>query len=121
MAGSLIYLSVLSRAHHNDSIRGQGILNRMDKMKTDINRLLNVMNTLEKKELVNQNNAEVKKERSVVRKLYPNSYLFTKWGDDLSEEEQKEAERLFQRYGYNAFLSDRLPLNREIPDTRPAR
>ncbi|KAK1878649.1 putative polypeptide N-acetylgalactosaminyltransferase 8 [Dissostichus eleginoides] len=85
-------------------------------MKTDINRLLNVMNKLEKKELVNQNNAEVKKERSVVRKLYPNSHLFTKWGDDLSEEEeeeQKEAERLFQRYGYNAFLSDRLPLNRD--------
>uniref|UniRef100_I3ITT3 Polypeptide N-acetylgalactosaminyltransferase n=1 Tax=Oreochromis niloticus TaxID=8128 RepID=I3ITT3_ORENI len=43
------------------------------------------------------------------------------WGDDLSEEEQKEAEQLFQRYGYNAFLSDRLPLNREIPDTRPPR
>ncbi|KAJ4919722.1 hypothetical protein JOQ06_024418 [Pogonophryne albipinna] len=30
------------------------------------------------KELVNQNNAEVKKERSVVRKLYPNSHPFTK-------------------------------------------
>ncbi|KAK5848943.1 hypothetical protein PBY51_008623 [Eleginops maclovinus] len=132
MAGSLLYLSSikkevhthserLSRAHHNDSIRGQGILNRMDKMETDINRLLNVLNKLEKKELVNQNNEEVKKERSVVRKLYLNSYLFTKWGDDLSEEEQKEAERLFVRYGYNSFLSDRLPLNREIPDTRPAR
>uniref|UniRef100_A0A4W5QK16 Polypeptide N-acetylgalactosaminyltransferase 8 n=1 Tax=Hucho hucho TaxID=62062 RepID=A0A4W5QK16_9TELE len=36
---------------------------------------------------------------------------------ELSEEEQKEAEGLFQMYGYNAFLSDRLPLNREIPDT----
>ncbi|KAI4809043.1 hypothetical protein KUCAC02_017959 [Chaenocephalus aceratus] len=57
---------------------GQGIPNRMDNMKTDINRLLNVMNKLEKKELVNQNNAEVKKERSVVRKLYPNSHPFTK-------------------------------------------
>ncbi|KAK5876546.1 hypothetical protein CesoFtcFv8_025889 [Champsocephalus esox] len=132
MAGSLLYLGSikkevhthserLSSAHHNDSIRGQGMLNRMDKMETDINRLLNVMNKLEKKELVNQNNADVKKERSVVRKLYPNSPLFTKWGGDLSEEEQKEAERLFQSYGYNAFLSDRLPLNREIPDTRPAR
>ncbi|KAI4803405.1 hypothetical protein KUCAC02_006954 [Chaenocephalus aceratus] len=112
MAGSLLYLGSIKKevhthserlgsAHHNDSIRGQGMLNRMDKMETDINRLLNVMNKLEKKELVNQNNADVKKERSV--------------------EEQKEAERLFQSYGYNAFLSDRLPLNREIPDTRPAR
>uniref|UniRef100_A0A3B4YH78 Polypeptide N-acetylgalactosaminyltransferase n=1 Tax=Seriola lalandi dorsalis TaxID=1841481 RepID=A0A3B4YH78_SERLL len=61
------------------------------------------------------------KERKVVRKLFPNSALFTRWGDELSEEEQKEAEKLFQRYGYNAFLSDRLPLNREIPDTRPSR
>uniref|UniRef100_A0A672ZI81 Polypeptide N-acetylgalactosaminyltransferase n=1 Tax=Sphaeramia orbicularis TaxID=375764 RepID=A0A672ZI81_9TELE len=44
-----------------------------------------------------------------------------KWGDGLSEEEQKEAEQLFQKYGYNAFVSDRLPLNREIPDTRPSK
>ncbi|XP_054481044.1 probable polypeptide N-acetylgalactosaminyltransferase 8 [Anoplopoma fimbria] len=132
MAAALLYLSSitrevhthserLQRAHHNDSIRGQGMLKRMDKMETDITRLLNLMANLEKKELVKQNNAEVKREKTMVRKLYPNSALFRKWGDELSEEEQKEAEMLFQRYGYNSFLSDRLPLNREIPDTRPPR
>ncbi len=79
------------------------------------------MNQIEKKEPAPQKVAEVKDERKLVRKLYPNSALFSKWGDGLSEEEQKEAEELFLRYGYNAFLSDRLPLNREIPDTRPHR
>ncbi|KAF4095036.1 hypothetical protein G5714_024114 [Onychostoma macrolepis] len=32
-----------------------------------------------------------------------------------------EAERQFQEFGYNVFLSDRLPLNRTIPDTRNIR
>nr|XP_040030108.1 probable polypeptide N-acetylgalactosaminyltransferase 8 isoform X2 [Gasterosteus aculeatus aculeatus] len=111
----------LQRANRNDSIREKGMLMRMGKMEDHIDRLLVLMNKMEKKELEKQQNAEVKKGKKVVRKLYPNSYLFSKWGDGLSEEEQKEAEALFQSYGYNAFLSDRLPLNREIPDTRPAR
>lgn len=82
---------------------------------------VSLMNKLEKREPAAERKEEVKDKRKMVRKLYPNSDLFKKWGDDLSEEEQKEAEQLFQRYGYNAFLSDRLPLNREIPDTRPPR
>ncbi|XP_069018327.1 probable polypeptide N-acetylgalactosaminyltransferase 8 [Embiotoca jacksoni] len=71
------------------------------------------------KELFSKVNKE--KPKTAVPKLYPNSFLFTKWGDGLSEEEQKEAEGLFQIYGYNAFLSNRLPLDRKLQDTRDNR
>ncbi|KAK7886102.1 hypothetical protein WMY93_025723 [Mugilogobius chulae] len=98
-------------------MRGQGMLRRMDKIESDIIQLSNLLKKLDKRALEGQE----KKEKTLVKKLYPNSYLFTKWGDELSEEEQEEAEKLYQKYGYNVFLSDRLPLNREIPDTRPAK
>ncbi|XP_036066216.1 probable polypeptide N-acetylgalactosaminyltransferase 8 [Oryzias melastigma] len=107
----------LQRAHHNDSIRGQGILQRMSKMEADISRLVGLLKKLESKE----QEGELKQERKMVRKLHPKSPLFSQWGDHLSEEDQEEAQTLFQRFGYNAFLSDRLPLSREIPDTRPPR
>lgn len=55
------------------------------------------------------------------KKLFPDSALFNGWGENLSEEDQKEAEALFHKYGYNVFLSDRLPLDRELPDTREPR
>ncbi|OWK03606.1 hypothetical protein Celaphus_00013892, partial [Cervus elaphus hippelaphus] len=50
--------------------------------------------------------------------LFPDSELFRKWGRDLSEAQQKEAEDLFQKFGYNVYLSDQLPLDRTLPDTR---
>lgn len=36
--------------------------------------------------------------------LFPDSELFKKWGRDLSEAQQKEAEDLFQKFGYNVCL-----------------
>ncbi|XP_066506080.1 probable polypeptide N-acetylgalactosaminyltransferase 8 [Hoplias malabaricus] len=62
-----------------------------------------------------------KPKKKKAKKLFPNSFLFSDWGEDLSEEEQRVAERVFVQYGYNVFLSDRLPLNRSLPDTRNPR
>ncbi|TNN85070.1 putative polypeptide N-acetylgalactosaminyltransferase 8 [Liparis tanakae] len=55
------------------------------------------------------------------QKLFPDSSLFLKWGEDLSEDDQREAQALFVKYGYNVFLSDRLPIDRPLPDTRDKR
>ncbi|XP_037703437.1 probable polypeptide N-acetylgalactosaminyltransferase 8 [Choloepus didactylus] len=61
------------------------------------------------------------KQHRPYKKLFPYSWLFKQWGEDLSEAQQKEAEDLFQKFGYNVYLSDRLPLNRSILDTRDSR
>ncbi|XP_050955905.1 probable polypeptide N-acetylgalactosaminyltransferase 8 [Labeo rohita] len=63
----------------------------------------------------------VVEQKTEIKKLYPQSPLFKSWGAELTEEEQMEAERQFQEFGYNVFLSNRLPLNRKIPDTRDIR
>lgn len=64
---------------------------------------------------------EKKPVKKPAKKLFPNSYLFKKWTVELSEDDQRKAEDLFQKYGYNAFLSDQMPLDRELPDTRDHR
>nr|XP_055136996.1 probable polypeptide N-acetylgalactosaminyltransferase 8 isoform X2 [Symphalangus syndactylus] len=63
---------------------------------------------------------ETKKHKTQM-KLFPHSQLFRQWGEDLSEAQQKAAQDLFQKFGYNAYLSNQLPLNRTIPDTRDYR
>ncbi|XP_060784325.1 probable polypeptide N-acetylgalactosaminyltransferase 8 isoform X1 [Neoarius graeffei] len=49
--------------------------------------------------------------------LFPQSALFRTWGRNLSNDDQREAEAGFQKYGYNVYLSDRLPIDRVLPDT----
>lgn len=62
---------------------------------------------------------KMEKEKKVVhRKLFPDSHLFKRWGSDLTEDQQTTAQDLFTKYGYNVYLSDQLPLDRSIPDTR---
>ncbi|XP_004643649.1 probable polypeptide N-acetylgalactosaminyltransferase 8 [Octodon degus] len=55
------------------------------------------------------------------KKLFPTSALFQQWGEGLAEAEQRKAQDLFHRFGYNVYLSNQLPLNRSIPDTRDSR
>lgn len=50
---------------------------------------------------------------------FSDSSLFAHWGQDLSPDNRRVALKMFQYYGYNGYLSDRLPLDRPIPDLRP--
>ncbi|XP_026309790.1 polypeptide N-acetylgalactosaminyltransferase 18 isoform X2 [Piliocolobus tephrosceles] len=51
---------------------------------------------------------------------FTDSSLFAHWGQELSPEGRRVALKQFQYYGYNAYLSDRLPLDRPLPDLRPS-
>ncbi|KAI7812077.1 putative polypeptide N-acetylgalactosaminyltransferase 8, partial [Triplophysa rosa] len=96
------------------------VLKRLDRIEDQVKKIANSIEIkneeAKKSDLVEKN--VIKDE---VKKLYPDSPLFRLWGDGLSEEEQREAEKLFKEYGYNVFLSNRLPINRSIPDTRHQR
>ncbi|XP_035280917.1 probable polypeptide N-acetylgalactosaminyltransferase 8 [Anguilla anguilla] len=111
----------LRRAYPNGTAWNQEALRRLGQMETQINNLVKSIQIMDHEKSQNKEESAVQLEKKVVKKLYPNSALFTKWGEELSEEEQKEAEELYQKYGYNAFLSNKLPLNRQIPDTRHKR
>ncbi|CAG5856178.1 unnamed protein product [Menidia menidia] len=50
---------------------------------------------------------------------FSDSSLFAHWGQELSPDNRRVALKMFQYYGYNAYLSDRLSLSRPIPDLRP--
>lgn len=75
-----------------------------------------VLNQPGQKEKKHEEDKEDKEDKS--NKLFPKSALFKHWGDGLTEDEQREAQALFEKFGYNVFLSDRLPLDRPLPETR---
>lgn len=52
-------------------------------------------------------------------KSFSDSSLFAHWGQELSADSRRVALKMFQYYGYNGYLSDRLSLDRAIPDLRP--
>ncbi|XP_075910473.1 polypeptide N-acetylgalactosaminyltransferase 18-like [Petromyzon marinus] len=49
----------------------------------------------------------------------PAEILFKEWGKGLPAWQKRAACARFLTYGYNAYLSDRLPLDRDVPDNRP--
>ncbi|KAI4902815.1 hypothetical protein NFI96_016185 [Prochilodus magdalenae] len=94
------------------------ILKKLEGLEQKVNKIVETLELSQKRELRAAEKQPKEPKPQEKKKLFPKSYLFTKWGDHLTEEEQKEAQDLFVRYGYNVFLSDRLPLNRSLPDTR---
>lgn len=70
---------------------------------------------------VKKGKKEGEKQKAPPRIRFPDSPLFQNWGKDLAEDQQIAAQELFEKYGYNVYLSDRLPLTRSLKDTRPSR
>ncbi|XP_076147613.1 polypeptide N-acetylgalactosaminyltransferase 18 [Alosa pseudoharengus] len=50
---------------------------------------------------------------------FSDSSLFSHWGRDLGPDSRRVALKMFQAHGYNSYLSDRISLDRPIPDLRP--
>uniref|UniRef100_A0A673I484 Polypeptide N-acetylgalactosaminyltransferase n=1 Tax=Sinocyclocheilus rhinocerous TaxID=307959 RepID=A0A673I484_9TELE len=98
----------LHQVQQNFSLHSALLLNKLDKLEAHLI-------------AVEENSLKEKNEKKPAKKLFPNSYLFKQWTVELSEDDQRKAEDLFQKYGYNAFLSDQLPLDRELLDTRDHR
>ncbi|XP_052453413.1 probable polypeptide N-acetylgalactosaminyltransferase 8 [Carassius gibelio] len=111
---SLVYVSFIGQVRNRlQRPEDLEILRRLKRIEDQVYKIAKVIEV--------KNQEAVVEQKITKKKLYPQSPLFRSWGAELTEEEQMEAERQFQEFGYNAFLSNRLPLNRTIPDTRSIR
>ncbi|XP_016358624.1 probable polypeptide N-acetylgalactosaminyltransferase 8 [Sinocyclocheilus anshuiensis] len=120
---SLVNMSFIRQERNNDNrLKRIEYLEVLGRLKIIENQVYKIAKLIEVKNQVKEAVVEQKStKKTEVKKLYPKSPLFSSWGAELTEEEQMEAERQFQEFGYNVFLSNRLPLNRTIPDTRDIR
>ncbi|XP_061678621.1 probable polypeptide N-acetylgalactosaminyltransferase 8 [Syngnathoides biaculeatus] len=112
-----------ARASSHEGVAVEKVFKRLDSFEQTLHRLEKLMEEASVHNSVNKPapDAIQHKTKVLTPKLYPNSFLFAKWGEGLSEKEQKEAESLFRVYGYNVFLSNRLPLDRKLSDMRDPR
>ncbi|XP_038848119.1 polypeptide N-acetylgalactosaminyltransferase 18-like isoform X2 [Salvelinus namaycush] len=87
--------------------------------KGDTLRIIERLDRLEN--VVNQHIQEtpLKGEDVLGDKSFSDSSLFAHWGQELSADSRRVALKMFQYYGYNGYLSERLSLDRAIPDLRP--
>ncbi|XP_051548975.1 probable polypeptide N-acetylgalactosaminyltransferase 8 [Myxocyprinus asiaticus] len=124
IAYSLVYMSFIRHQESRDSRlqkpEDTEVLTRLRRIEDQINKIAKSIEYRNQKDKVTDGEQKTMT-KIKMKKLYPRSSLFSSWRAELTEEEQIEAEKQFQEYGYNSFLSNRLPLNRTIPDTRDPR
>ncbi|OCT82064.1 polypeptide N-acetylgalactosaminyltransferase 18 [Xenopus laevis] len=91
------------------------------KLEEDKGETIRIIERLDRLEsVINQHIQEApQKSEEDAAEPFTDSSLFAHWGQDLSPENRRAALKQFQYYGYNAYLSDRLPIDRPLPDLRP--
>ncbi|XP_076878119.1 putative polypeptide N-acetylgalactosaminyltransferase 8 [Brachyhypopomus gauderio] len=125
----LSYVIRRNPINNNETDNSRPFEKRYDKMEQIIGNLYDLMKTFEQKqsriekelEKIQNKGAGQKPAKEHNALLFPESALFKKWGQNLTHDQQRDAHSAFERYGYNAYLSDRLPMDRPLPDTRDKR
>uniref|UniRef100_A0A803J963 Polypeptide N-acetylgalactosaminyltransferase n=2 Tax=Xenopus tropicalis TaxID=8364 RepID=A0A803J963_XENTR len=116
----LLYVGWVTNYMANVYVRVQEPLPGI-KLEEDKGETIRIIERLDRLEsVINQHIQEAPPKMEEDVEPFTDSILFKTWGQDLSPENRRVAFKQFQYYGYNAYLSDRLPLDRPLPDFRPA-